>query len=219
MESSIQNIIDFIIDFKNPKNKQGLDELYSIFKSIYYKSNLFNEDLDELFNEFLTQKIIIGSSLKKACESKDKDINKGYLITSIKNFINTYFNSKPNLKSLEQTNLENEEFNIIETQDICFNEYLQPYFKIVLNDILFYVKDYFDEKELRDLCNYFLSDIDNKNLFYEKELSDDARYKRNQRIKLKLQEFIEKNSFEYEPFEFFIKNIFPSEICDQFGSN
>jgi len=222
-KDSFSYILDFLLNPYNKNNKTGLEILFKIFIKEFNKYDLLKkyEQSEDIFNEFLIKVLFKQNfSLNPTIKSKIKDKKSNiisYIYQTIHNFLRTKQREVLKNQYTEKNQLKNEPFNKKdekgkEREVIGVNEKISPIIIIEAKEIANMINKEFSEIEKRTLCYMFFNDKH----FFEKELSDDAIYKRKSRLKNFLSNFVKEKGFSLEGFSYFIQEYLMSKICEKF---
>ena len=217
---------DLIFNFFSENDPKGLEVIKNIFFKIIsspiYQLILNYYDKEDVFQEFIATKILPHRNhiLDKFFEQQNGLVS--YIQRMTKNFLADVYAS---VKFMS----ENEISDVIISKEEDDEDEVKSYF-----DLIGKREDYtlnIEVEELKIALTKRLSDnealifcyqiSDSKELYkskYFNELSDDALYKRVERMKTKIKEILKEYSFSAEAFEKFLKE-HSHEICKKLEVN
>jgi hypothetical protein len=217
---------DLIFNFFSENDPKGLEVIKNIFFKIIssptYTLILNYYDKDDVFQEFLATKILPHRNhiLDKFFEQQSGLVS--YIQRMAKNFLADVYAS---VKLMS----ENEISEVIISKEEDDEDEVKSYFDLIGKGEDFILN--IEVEELKIAFTKRLSDnemlmfcyqiSDSKELYkskYFNDLSDDALYKRVERMKTKIKEILKEYSFSAEAFEKFLKE-HSHEICKKLEVN
>ncbi|NPA52461.1 MAG: sigma-70 family RNA polymerase sigma factor [Aquificae bacterium] len=186
---------------KNIFMKQLNSQTFSLLRE-------FSDSSQDLFYSFYEKKIISKRDILKDRFEK----NPYGIISYIRKMIISFLkDERDKRKSNFSTKLDIDLDNMPVTIDQKIISYIEA--KEILENIL----KFFTEEEQKTLCYLFFKDKFHKKYCLE-NLSQDAIYKRAERLKKKLKMFVLEYKVTYEGFELFKDKFLMSEICKKICS-
>jgi len=221
--SPFDHIIEFLLDPHNPDSIDGYEILFRIFLKEFNKYDLLKkyDDPADVFNDFLSkilfkQNFSLNPTIKEKIEDETTNIV-SYIYKTIHNFLRTKqreilkkYYTEENQEKHKPIEKKDEEGKVIE--EVSIDEKISPLVIIEAKEIAEIIEKEFSESEKRTLCYMFFDDKS----FFDKEISDDAAYKRKSRLKSFLTDFVKEKGFSLEGFSYFVQEYLMSEICDKF---
>jgi len=217
---------DLIFNFFSENDPKGLEVIKNIFFKIIssptYTLILNYYDKEDVFQEFIATKILPHRNhiLDKFFEQQNGLVS--YIQRMTKNFLADVYAS---VKLMS----ENEISEVIISKEEDDEDEVKSYFDLIgkredctlsieIEELKIALTKRLSDNEALIFC-YQISD--SKELYkskYFSELSDDALYKRVERMKTKIKEFLREYSFSTEAFEKFLKE-HSHEICKKLEVN
>lgn len=222
-KDSFSYIVDFLLNPHNSDNKKGFEILFKIFLKEFNKYDILKkyECSEDVFNDFMIkvlfkQNFSLNPTIKEKIEDSSSNIV-SYIYKAIHNFLRTkqrevlkrYYTQEAQEK--QQSILKKDEYDR-EREFIGTNDKISPTIIIEAKEILETINKELPEAEKRTLCYMFFEEKE----FFEKEISDDAAYKRKSRLKKFLTKFVKEKGFSLEGFSYFVQEFLMSEICKKF---
>lgn len=209
-----------VYNFLLNSDKNGLEVIKSIFISVLKKSYFkklkdYNDLADDLFHQFYLEKLLPKKDdLLKRFENDLEGLMR-YIYKMMSNFL-TDINNKKEIEEVKIFITKDEEDD--ESQNILENipsESRSSKVDIEIiesKEILEIIKTFLSEEDKKVLCHIVFKDKQNINYCLE-NLSQDAIYKRVERLKTKLKSFVETYCISQDGFKYFIDEFLMSEIC------
>jgi hypothetical protein len=206
----ITAIKNFIL---NPnENSEGYFLFFKIFENKYFKFKFPKETSLDSFHDFLYDKVWNNKVLLNFIQSNDETSIIRYIGGTINNYLLTKWNKDNKYNNTLSLNNKMSDSDTEYIENLK-EEQIANEIKFEAYSILEQLDDFLDERKKRILCQFLYGKEKDFNL----NMKQDAFYKAVERLKKELSEFILKNKFARESMDFFINNIFVSEICEQFG--
>jgi hypothetical protein len=217
---------DLIFNFFSENDPKGLEVIKNIFFKIIssptYQLILNYYNKEDVFQEFLATKILPYRNhiVDKFFEQQSGLVS--YIQRMTKNFLADVYAS---VKLMS----ENEISDVIISKEKDDEDEVKSYFDLIgktenyilsieAEEVKMALTKHLSDSEVLMFC-YQISD--SKELYkskYFKDLSDDALYKRVERMKTKIKEILKEYSFSAEAFEKFLKE-YSHEICKKLEVN
>lgn len=209
-----------VYNFLLNSDKNGLKVVKSMFISILKKSHFkklkdYNDIGDDLFNQFYLEKLLPKKDYLLKKFENDLEGLVRYIYKMITNFL-TDVNNKKEIEEIKIFINKNEEDdksqNILENIPSESRSSMVDIEIIESKEILEIIKTFLSEEDKKVLCHIVFKDKQNINYCLE-NLSQDAIYKRVERLKTKLKSFVETYCISQDGFKYFIDEFLMSEIC------
>ncbi|WP_456392772.1 hypothetical protein [Persephonella sp.] len=204
-----QAVYNYVVDY----DPDGEDIVKNIFRRqlqiiLSPSRNEFDHIFNELFSSFYANKIL---SQRKIFQKRFGKKSEG-IISYIKITARRFLLDEIDRKELSTVVLTDEETGEQLIENLSVETALNIPALIEAKEIVYFAEKFFSEEDLKTLCHIFFKDKLQKNYCLE-NLSSDAIYKRVERLKKKLGEFVKKYDCSYEGFDIFRREFLMSEIC------
>lgn len=201
-------IINFFLGIDT--SKSAYDEALKFFHNIFIKFVQLNPDDEiDLFHEYISK--MYEKTFSEQITNKDKNSLIRYIYITIQNFLLDKLKEK-DIKtiSIYTEDNDNDEANLLEF--LVKEDRLVIEIVLEASKILEIFDNDLDEDEKRVLCQYlFKFDSDKKFI----KLTRAAFDKRVERLKDKLTSLVKRYKFSFEAMEYYINDIYVSEICSK----